>query len=423
MSEQAVATRTEQPKPRYDLATLGDGQVFVGRDSQGAIRTIKGRVQLHANLGHFVNIQGKTIITKDAYMVINQVAGISFIDPLTMVVDGVKQSNPHVERAPKTRAILSVSIRRTGIGFSPVGNMLAITKSLYWNVHTYFIQDLQAKMKKFPTCAVLGTADKQPTEKKYCPISWSNGRPVEGKEQTHSFSGREMVFYPIEEPVGIWIDLGHSEIQSVFDQHTQRQKFGDRIAQSIIDRNIIADFTGIKRVAVTNNTQSVWVNVYGWKHDLDFRRVKDVAEQITAGTLTPGQIEHRASVVEVEAEEIETETAAAAEAEEAAEGKKDYPAGEAPAPAPAAPPAPSPAPAPAAPSGSPSPAPAAPPADRPASDLKTELMRARAIIGKDAYAKILREKFNVSSAQGLSEDQRAEILKLCHAAADAAAEK
>jgi len=416
-----------------DIMKLGDGECYVmSRDGKGAVRMIAAPVTLRKSLGEIDVIQKKPMITKDGYSKLNQIANVNLLTPPTLIVDGVAQSNPYIERHPETKVIQSVAIRRVGIGYSPIGNLMAIDKTLFFNIRTYFMQDLQSKMKKFPASAALGKKSAPPKSRRVKEITgWKEtgggkSYPIFGEEKEVEFSAENCEYYEIEGGVGAWVDLTHPEILELYNTHTQRQKFGDRIAQSIVDRNILKDFMALGQVALEDKQDAVKVLVYGYRHDLDFHRVENLAGQIASGEVSHEQVEIRSGVVDVEYEEVVQAEAEAISPEEAAQGA-EVAVSIAPAQEPfdAEPPEVHPPAKPTdPPSGPPSASPGVPeaPDEGEEANLQAEIIRGRDIVGIEKYRKILWEKFGTKSATYLNPDQQRELINALSRAADGGAE-
>lgn len=314
------------------VLTAAFGDVYIKATKDGQImRPIKAQITLFEKAGHFYGLPGKYdpdtkktekkyAITSAGYTHLNKVASISILTPPTVVRDGVQQPNPYVERNPKTRAIESVIVRKIGIGYSPAGNITAIDKTLYYNPYTYFIQSIQAKIKKVkwekgektdekanPNAAVVGKADAEPDK----PGSWA--------------------FFPIEEPLGLWINYEDQAIVDCLEEHTQRQRFGDRIAQKIVERNILKDHPaiGVSNViavpgAVPEQGQRATVEVYGYRHDMGYADLKDLMKQAAKGV---GEVEVRADVIDkVDDEEERATIGETAEEDKVAGGHNPVPA-------------------------------------------------------------------------------------------------
>jgi len=272
---------------------------------------VKADMTLHEKLGHFYKMKDRSIITSIGYVHLNKVASISILTPQNVIVDGRPVPNPHIERDPKTKAILSVNIRKMGVGFSPAGSIVVIDKTLFYNVYTYLIQSIQKKMgdckwdnsggrafktdvRKFPDCAVYGVAGKEPTTKG----SW--------------------YFLPTEGALGIWINYEDQATVDCLEEHTQRQRFGDRIAQKIVERNILKDHPAIGATQVftrgAEGGQTANVTVYGFRNEnnpRDIAAIMDAAEKGIEG-FEGKRVEVKSEVI-AESAAIEEEEAAKTE--------------------------------------------------------------------------------------------------------------
>jgi hypothetical protein len=272
------------------------GIVYVKIHKGSLMKPVKSIINLYDSRGHTYNMKGKNYITGPGYKILNKVASISIVTPKTVIVDGKEEPNPYVERNTNTKAIETVSCRKIGIGFSPLGNITVVDKTVHYNVYTYLIQALQSKMKKDDRkdkCAFIGIQDDKPTKGKW-------------------------VFFETASPLGIWANYEDKKIIEVMEEHTQRQRFGDRISQSICERNILRDHPAIGIAQVEPDSKGISrITVYGWRHDLGTQQVGEVMEQAEAGA---EEIEVKKEVVEVAPEEekeaIQEETAADPETKE-----------------------------------------------------------------------------------------------------------
>ena len=284
------------------------GEVMIRQTDRGFMRPVAAKMQLSESAGHVNKISGKYAISKAGFIRLNKVASINLVTPDSVVVDGKRQPNPYIERNKKTRLIESVHLKRIGVGYSPTGNIVVIDRTVNYNLYVYLIQSFQAKMdadewetnketkrgrktgaKKFPDCAFYGTEVAKPG--------------IEGN----------WVFYEIAHPVGIWVDITNPAIQACLAEHIQRQKFGDRIAQTIVDRNILKDHPAIAISQVDGPNPTV--TVHGYRHDMTTDNIQSVMEQAENGSK---DIKIDAKVIEAEVEEIE-----AAEAEAVDEAKPE----------------------------------------------------------------------------------------------------
>jgi hypothetical protein len=262
------------PREEKVALTADFGKVYCRIQGNEIMRPVRADMTLYEKLGHFYSIYSgkekgneggeekkvfKYALTSAAYIHLNKVASISIATPQFVIVDGVQQPNPYIERNKKTKSVEAVHIRKIGIGYSPIGAVVVIDKTLYYNTYTYFIQSIQAKMKKqkwekghptgpaFPDAAELGTGGAKPSKKG----NW--------------------IFFLVQDPVGIWANIEDQAIKECLDEHIQRLRFGDRIAQKIVERNILKDHPaiGVTNVFVKDGTDGKWASVvvYGYRHD------------------------------------------------------------------------------------------------------------------------------------------------------------
>jgi hypothetical protein len=250
------------PEKRQLALTADFAEVYtIVRDGQ-LMEPVRGRITLYKELGHlYEQRKGSNDwrITAMGYRYLNRVASISLVSPESVIVDGRAVPNPHIERDSKTKAIESVNLRRMGIGFSPLGAIVVIDKTLFYNVYTYFIQSIQAKMAREAGCAVYGTQDMRPEKAG----AWA--------------------WYGVEPPLGIWINYESAPILECLQEHTQRQRFGDRMATTILDRNILKDHPAIAAAQVYakggEGGVKAMVVVYGYRNALTPRNLSEIMRQ------------------------------------------------------------------------------------------------------------------------------------------------
>ena len=375
------------------VTKLGDGQVFVRQDDKGAVQCVRATVTLSKELGEVVEIQGKAVITVSGYNKLNQFASLNILTPTSCIVDGREQSNPYIERNPQTKVIQTIAIRKVAFGYSPIGNMTVVDKTLFFNIFTYFLQDLQAKIKKYPACGCLGLKDTKPTKIIYTLQEWkttSDGKkyPVDGQKKEVSVMDKPMAFYSIEEPVGIWVDISHPEIQDAFNSHTQRQKFGDRHAQSIVERNCLKTHPAIasSTVIVDKATGTASVEVFGWQHKKTFQDLNEMAQEVSNGT-SEVEIATYEEAQEVEAETIDEESPHPIEEPHTSQGDEKQLE-----------------------------APQSPPDED--NDIDSKVAKGTFIIGDEKATTILKKTFKVDNVSQLSEPNKVNFLKLINTELD-----
>jgi len=316
-----ITAVAETPKPKEVELQIDFGQIYVKVQGNQIMRPIKANLALYEEMGHIYAVKKDYAISHPGYLLLNKVASINLVTPQKVMVDERERPNPFIERNPKTKLIETVNIRKIGVGFSTVGNVTVVDKTLLYNIYAYFIESVQAKMKKVvwkdnkptkeklhPDCAIIGTQDEKPAP---------------------STKGR-WAFFETVAPLGLWMNYEDPAIIDCLNEHTQRQRFGDRIAQTIVERNILKTHPaiGISKVQPqaggTAGRQKAYVTVYGYRHDFAPAAIDDVLAQAEAGSKT----------LDIEAEtikEVEKEEEAQAIEEVAKEEKDAAPKGKSPA--------------------------------------------------------------------------------------------
>lgn len=296
---------TEQIAVRSDFGT-----VFVRRTDEGMIlRPVKANMTLHEKAKQIYKVGNDYSISAAGYIYLNKTASISIVTPPTVSVSGINQPNPYVERNPKTKMIETVNVRKIGIGYSPIGNITVIDRTLFYNIYTYLIQSIQAKMNR----KVWDNKANQYTTEPAYPNAARIGTRMNKPEVSET---AQWAFFETASPLGIWANYLDPAIQECLDEHTQRQKFGDRMAQTIVQRNILADHPAIGVRSVdyipgeSKKTGRAVVTVYGYRHELmpeDLDSIQDQAAR-GAGTITISRDEIKEVPIEEEKDALEHET-------------------------------------------------------------------------------------------------------------------
>jgi len=140
---------------------------------------------------------------------------------------------------------------------------------------------------------------------------WKNGKATDelmhpdcaelGEKNQPPTKDGKWVWYEMEEPLGLWINYTDPIIISCMEEHTQKQRFADRIAQTIVERNILKDHPaiGIDQVkpipGYEKGDAAALVTVYGYQHNLDRPKMQGIMERAEKGD----------EVVDVKAETID----------------------------------------------------------------------------------------------------------------------
>ena len=291
-NKEASLTET---KPKDVVMELEFGKLYCRVKGNDILRPIKAQLGLYEELGQIYAVKKEYAITHPGYLLLNKVASINLVTPQKVMVDERERPNPFIERNPKTKLIETVNIRKIGVGFSTIGNVVVVDKTLLYNIYAYFIESIQAKMKK------VVWKDNRPTDQKLHP----NAATIGTADERPKKEGR-WAFFETVSPLGLWINYEDPAIIDCLNEHTQRQRFGDRIAQTIVERNILKTHPaiGISKVQPQPGgmagQKKAFVTVYGYRHEFGPLQIDEILAQAEAGSKT---LDIKAEVIEPEKEE------------------------------------------------------------------------------------------------------------------------
>jgi hypothetical protein len=294
MKEKTETSLTET-KPKEVILEMDFGKLYCRVKGNDILRPVKAQLGLYEEMGQIYQVKKDWAITHSGYLLLNKVASINLVTPQKVMVDERERPNPFIERNPKTKLIETVNIRKIGVGFSTVGNVVVVDKTLLYNLYAYFIESVQSKMKKViwkdnrptkeklhPDCAIIGTEDEKPKK---------DGR---------------WAFFETVSPLGLWMNYEDPAIIDCLNEHTQKQRFGDRIASTIVERNILKTHPaiGISKVQPQEGgaagKKKAFVTVYGYRHEFGPVQIDEILAQAEAGSKT---LDIEAEVIQVEKEE------------------------------------------------------------------------------------------------------------------------
>lgn len=222
-------------------------------------------------------------MTAAGYAKVNQFGGVNFATPENIIgEDGEKKGNPYVLRDKFGEAVY-VKARRIGVGRNAVGNLVAIDLTVTYDLSLYFAQDVWSKWtgkKKDPA-----------------PKQWGELFPDENvPEAVRKNPKRKLVRCP--GGFVLALDLTSKEVLSIIQEHINRQKFADRNAITICDRNILKKFYALAIV-----DKSFTVPVISWQQvDRDLMETAKIIEASREGRVHLGdeeaQVERGAEIVD-----------------------------------------------------------------------------------------------------------------------------
>jgi hypothetical protein len=248
-----------------EIATIGDGNVFVKRGQYGAIKAVQGKITLYEEKGHLAYIQGKAMVTAAGYYELNKIGGLSIITPETLLLpDGTKVPNPYPIIDEKSGSISKVWVKKYAIGCGPTGNMVMTSSTLLFDITMYLIQDLMGNIK---------------------------GNKKAGRVCMESFLTDEEkktgIFQRIQGDMGIWVNINEPDILKSLNTFVNNKLMAERKAQTICERNAMKKHPALSvgGIIAQGNEKRHYasINVVGWTNDLNADDLKRLAAQAENG--------------------------------------------------------------------------------------------------------------------------------------------
>lgn len=255
----SLTTMRENQKP----VVLGGNDAIVKMTDSGLIKAVKAKVPLSEKTGEIACVQGKTLLTAPGYYKINQVVGVNFYMPEKLELpNGDIVVNPYPIIDPDSSTLRKVWIRETGVGYNALGNMQVVTITLLYDINVYFADTLMKKIEKNKAAGKLCMESSLTDEEK-----------------------RTGIFVSVDGPMGLWANMNCPDTFDAVKQFLQDKKFGERKAQSVIERNIIKKITGITYVdaAGPERARVATVPVIGWTHDLTKEDIEKIVQASQKG--------------------------------------------------------------------------------------------------------------------------------------------
>lgn len=201
----------------------------------------------------------RKVITAQGYARINTFMGVTFSSPSTIQIGDKVMGNPYTER--DGASVQRVTVRRVGIARSAAGSLSAIDLTVTYDLDDYFIGEVWSKW--------------QPGRNDSKPSSWGKvfGSPDAAKPESHE------KLIPCPGGIYLLVNLHSKEVIELWSAHLQRQKFAERNAVSICERNIMKRFVGVSYAADDGT-----VNVVHWSQpDRNLRQFDEISERIQRG--------------------------------------------------------------------------------------------------------------------------------------------
>lgn len=233
------------------------------------------------NEGQF---EKRKAITAMGFSKLNTWLGFSFSSPPTLWSGKEEVGNPHIERTGNTAH--RVSVRRVGVGRNAAGVLMAIDLTLTYDLDDYAASELYDAWR--------------PGYNQKTPAAWGK---IVGDPDSVEVKPHEKI---VPCPGGIYlvVDLTAQKPMQLWSQLMQRQKFAERMAVSICERNILKKVLGTAYAS-----DDATVSVVHWSSpDRSRSHMQKIFEKIQQGEV---QIEGEDVHVEVSSEVVDYEEATA----------------------------------------------------------------------------------------------------------------
>ena len=288
-----------------NISNLGDGQIFVRRGADGEVQAVRGMMTLSSVRKEIYAItkadkqHGNYNVTADGYRRLNQIAGVNIVTPATLKLpNGKEVVNPYMVR--EGDRTIGIWVKKVAIGLSPLGTIVRVDATLYFDLTVYFLQDIASKINFYKNAGdiVLETSLTAEDRKKFMILPWSYGLVLKA-------------------------DPAHEEIRKTISTQIQREKFAERIATTICERNVLKKHPALAYAAVSAKVRSEYdaearLPVFGWvKREME-QKMQAACDATAEGEATP-EIETQS--IHIDTEELEDGEAADA-AEEAMGSEK-----------------------------------------------------------------------------------------------------
>jgi hypothetical protein len=266
---------------KKNVATLGRDEVFMVRDGEQKMRCVKTKVVLTVEEGHVYHVQGKFMITANGYTRLNQIAGVTLVQPETIEIDGKIHENPWLEcDARKPGVLVRVHCRVLSVGRSATGQPVAIDYRLKFDPNLYLLQALKKTQRYW--------------KQGNCPVQDLTER--EFFEEWTAEERRGWAFLPLsaigDDYVGIAFHLGNQEVRKKMGDQVDLVTFAERRAQTMCRRNAMRHHPsiGVTQVALNDigwdgkTLARGWAEVPVFAWTPDNRSLAETTELILAGT-------------------------------------------------------------------------------------------------------------------------------------------
>ncbi|MDD5061009.1 MAG: hypothetical protein PHC43_01635 [Candidatus Marinimicrobia bacterium] len=262
--EKPAPTRTEPGKSQYKPGEEFHSIISLGNNQQ--MNVTKKIFHLTLDDKQIYDARNGFKITHEAYITMNQFAGVRILKPPTLAFDGKEVSNPVVIRDSKKQYIELVVIRKIAFGRALNGNFFGVDQTVSYIPRSMFQLDLLNLASRFPGIAtVKATASLTDEDKTTCFIE----ELIEGLSV-------------------VVMQVNHREFISRINILKENQIWGDRKAETICERNCLRKHPSIGvssvRLVGTGSSTHAEVPVYRFEEP-DRERFEAIAGMIQDGRM------------------------------------------------------------------------------------------------------------------------------------------
>lgn len=276
-----------------EVARLGDGEVFVYRRKNGAIKAVRAQMVLSQELQEIACIQGKgkekVMTTAKGFLRANSIASLSIVTPPKLQLpNGEIVVNPYPIIDPGSGTIKKVWVKKQAVGYSPIGVLTVSTATLLYDLNIYFIEDLIRRVSKNKLMGRL------------C-----------HRENVTEEELKEGIFLQANEFFGVYVKFQWPDTMEAMKNHMRKTVFAERNAQSIAERLALSKHPALAHIVYPQAYQDpagncfARVTITGFVHDLSREEILEAAQKAEEEE----SFEVRGEKVEVVPETVETATA------------------------------------------------------------------------------------------------------------------
>lgn len=246
----------KKPSQQGDKAVdLGDGQVFIkwkNKEKHIGIKAVATKRYLKEAEKLIYKVPGSDdyAITAAGYNDLNKIAGLSILTPKYLELpDGSKVINPYLITDKESGTLEKVWVKKVVAGYSPTGNFVVTTSTLFYDARMYYIQDLFNKIISNKNAGRVCTYNTLADEEK-------------ASELFLRFQGN----------LGIYPNMDNMDILKATKTFVNNKQFAERKAVTICTRNAMKIHPALSNVIVSTTgpigSKVAKVQVIGWTSDL-----------------------------------------------------------------------------------------------------------------------------------------------------------